>query len=316
MNPANENVELIVQGTFRSGTTILFDCLRRDPGRCSYYEPLHPELPGLVRAAGERRGPKHELFTEYLGPGAPALEYFRTDLAYRHACLTAEADAPPLAAYLDALAASGSRVFLQFNRAFWIAPWLARRYPRARFVHLVRDPRSVVWSQLRRHPEHRSVALDGAREDRLPEALFSPLADVSYYYADRYARLARERRVDGVGSLRPGHLPVEEALAVWKAQVGVCHEQASVAFGPRYRLLRYEDFASNPIEALTTLYDDVARLLPRPVADFAEVRVHPPSSRPWEDDQRLAARLSEACRRAGLLPVAAELGYDVERLRA
>lgn len=304
-------LELIMQGVFRSGTTIVFECLRRDPGAVSFYEPLHPELGALVK--GAKRGGdgpvKSGLFREYVPLMGGALDRFDPSFAYEHAVLDAEDTAPALEAYLRGLASAGERVRFQFNRAFWMVPWLGRRFPDACFLHIVRDPRSVVFSQMRRRPEHASVALVGGGGDPDPEAVFSKAADHSYYYADRYLSIARSAarlrgEVEGVEGA-----PFVEGLALWAAQVGVCHREAKKAFGDSYLAVTYERFAREPGKVLEDIYQRLGRACPSDVRAFAEAEVYAPKPRVWHEDSTFASRFEEGFQQAGIEEVAARFGY-------
>ncbi|PSQ54481.1 MAG: hypothetical protein BRD28_01880, partial [Bacteroidetes bacterium QH_10_64_37] len=92
--------------------------------------------------------PKSSLYAEY----APLLDRLESHLGSLLPAwprlLGSDDEAPILATYLHCLTDTDAEPLLQFNRAFWMVPWLAQTFPDASFVHLVRDPRAVVWSQL------------------------------------------------------------------------------------------------------------------------------------------------------------------------
>ncbi len=300
-----------MQGVFRSGTTIVFECLRRDPEAVSFYEPLHPDLGTLVSAAwrGLDEPEKSELFREYVDVREEALGRFDPAFAYDYAVLSQGEKASELEAYLEMLASSADRVRLQFNRAFWMVPWLGDVFPEVFFLHIVRDPRSVVYSQMRRRPEHRSVALVGGGSDQAPTAVFSQRADHSYYYADRYLSIAREAsRVQEVVDDVEG-APFVRGLALWAAQVGVCHREGQKVFGDRYRAVTYERFAREPGRVLEEVYERLGRSCPVEVLGFAEETVYEPKPQPWEEDGGMAKRFEEGFRKAGIGEVAGAFGY-------
>lgn len=300
-----------MQGVFRSGTTIVFECLRRDPGAVSFYEPLHPELRALVEAAkrGADEPEKSGLFREYVPVMDGALDRFDPSFAYDYAVLGAGDRAPALEAYLRALASAGERVRFQFNRAFWMVPWLGRIFPDACFLHIVRDPRSVLYSQMRRRPEHASVALVGGGWDPAPEAVFSKAADHSYYYADRYLSIARSAAHVRDEVEDEGDAPFVLGLALWAAQVGVCHREAKKVFGDGYLAVTYERFAREPGSVLEDIYQRLGRACPPDVRAFAEEEVYAPKPRLWHEDATFASRFEEGFQRAGIEEVAAQFGY-------
>ncbi len=292
-------MELIIQGVFRSGTTIVFQCLRRDPRARSFYEPLHPQLPEMVQAArkGASRPLKNELFREYVPLEDEVLERFDRSFGYDDAVLGAGDEHPELEAYLRALDEPAERTNLQFNRAFWMIPWLAQAFPEAKLLHVVRDPRSVMYSQMRRRPEHESVVLEGGRHNGDPGAVFEEGADYSYYYTDRYLRVGdKAQRLDD----DPAAPPYVRWLRLWEAQVGACHRDGHQALGDRYMSTTYEAFARHPGKVLGDLYDALDRPCPPEVSRFAKETVHPPRPKPWEKDPALARRFEQAIEQAGI----------------
>ena len=225
---------LLLQGVFRSGTTALFRVLRRDERLRCFYEPLHPNVLHRAREAHDARPdhPKSSPYAEY----APLLDQLKPKLDsalpdWPH-WLDADDEAPTLATYLRRLADVDAAPLLQFNRAFWMGGWLARTFPEASFVHLVRDPRSVVWSQLT------TASGDRVRMDwpivgrRLPfssgalRRVFSEHAYFGAYHLDEYfeagvrclddgpdddALTSALRRLDAVREAPP----YVKALALW-----------------------------------------------------------------------------------------------------
>lgn len=198
---------------------------------------------------------------------------------------------------------------MQFNRAFWMVPWLENVFPKACFLHIVRDPRSVLYSQMRRRPEHASVALVGGGSDGAPEAVFSEEADHSYYYADRYLSIARSAERVRAEVEDVGGAPFVRGLALWAAQVGVCHREAKKAFGDGYRAVTYERFAREPAKVLEEVYEVLGRACPAEVRAFAEEEVYAPKPRPWQEDRAFASRFEEGFQQAGIGDVATRFGY-------
>jgi len=334
---------LLLQGTFRSGTTTFFRTLRRDDRLRCFYEPLHPNLVGHVQDACARSPshPKSPLYAEYI-PGLDALETRLGTEPPSWPRSLAEADAAPaLAAHLRALCrppflepptAPGAALvpFLQCNRAFWMAPWLAHTFPDALFVHLVRDPRSVVWSQLTTSSGR--VRMDWPLLGRtLPVSsgrsrhAFSEHAYFGAYELDAHFEAGRQRLHnapdDASGEAASGEaalrrldavqeaLPYVRALAVWGAQVETCWRTGRAAFGDRYLQLRYEDFCAASGDALRTLYDAMGRSLPDAVCDYARHSVDP-ARRRWADVSSGEARFRNGIRQAQLGPLMHALGYD------
>lgn len=310
---------------------MLFRALRRDAALRCYYEPLHPDLLDHVREA-EAADPSHDkspLYAEYTPLRGRLDTQYDPAFALEHAALAEDDVAPVLQAYLHLLVQSAPEVVLQFNRGFWMSRWLHRQYPDAAFVHLVRDPRSVVWSQFTTSAGR--VRMDwpvlGRRFFKFssgrPSNVFSPHAYYGAYQVAAYLERGREilrEALDGEVAawahdrLRAveGALPFVQALALWGAQVRVCHHHAQAAFGDRYLLLRYEDFCRAPARALERLYAHGARALPDAVRAYATSAIHAQRLQPWRAVEGAADRFRDGIENAGVACVLREVGYAIE----
>ncbi len=321
---------LLVQGVFRSGTTALFRTLRRDERLACFYEPLHPDVLGHAREADAARSthPKSSLYSEYtsLLDTLGALEN-ATRPSWPH-WLEGDDRAPVLKTYLESLAETSKETLLQFNRAFWMAPWLAESFPESTFVHLVRDPRSVVWSQLTTASGTR-VRMDWPVLGRwLPfssgtlRRAFSEHAFFGAYHLNEYfergLHLLDEhgqgdvvpkqalRRLKGVREAEP----YVKALALWGAQVDACQRHAQSAFGDRFLWIRYEDFCQAPCEVLRSIYALQDRPLPTSVREYARSSINADRRRRWTQVSDAEQHFREGLHRAQIAAVMRELGYD------
>lgn len=317
---------LLLQGVFRSGTTALFRTLRRDERLRCFYEPLHPNLFDHAREARSDQ-PDHSkssLYAEYT-PLLPRLDaQFDADAPEWPRWLGEDDEAPALFAYLQILADADPEPLLQFNRAFWMLPWLAHTFPTAPFVHLVRDPRSVVWSQLTTASGR--VRMDWPLLGRLlpfssgtPQRVFSEHAYFGAYQLDEYFEAglkffdeqsntlseAALRRLDTVR----GAPPYVKALAVWGAQVEVCQRHAQSAFGDRALLLRYEDFCESPGDHLRAIYALQDRTLPDSVREYAQQAITTDRRRRWKRVSTAEQRFREGIERAQIADLMSDLGY-------
>ena len=320
---------LLLQGVFRSGTTALFRVLRRDERLRCFYEPLHPNVLHHAREAHDARPdhPKSSLYAEY----APLLDQLKPKLDsalpdWPH-WLDADDEAPTLATYLRRLADVDAVPLLQFNRAFWMVPWLAQTFPEASFVHLVRDPRAVVWSQLT--TDSGRVRMDWPLLGRwLPfssgtrRRAFSEYAYFGAYHLDEYfeagvrclddgpdddALTSALRRLDAVREAPP----YVKALALWGAQVEVCKHHAQSAFGPRSLRLRYEDVCDAPCAPLRSIYALQNRPLPDPVREYARRTIDPSRRRRWTDVPTAEHRFREGIEQAQIAGLMRDLGYSL-----
>jgi hypothetical protein len=318
---------LLVQGVFRSGTTLLFRMLRRDEQLRCFYEPLHPDV---LDHAGEAHAtdPGHDkssLYAEYV----PTLNRIRTQGAPDSwPCQLADTDeAPALRAYLECLCPNGEQRLLQFNRAFWMVPWLGRTFSGSPFVHLVRDPRAVVWSQLTTASGQR-VRMDWPLLGRLLplssgnlRRAFCEHAYFGAYHLDEYfehgLRLLQDEEtapatraaLQRLGAVQDDP-PYVRALALWGAQVEACQHHARSTFGTQFLFLRYEDVCEAPCEHLRSIYNLQDRPLPTPVETYAQQTVNAECPRRWTEIPSAHRRFREGIRRAHIADLMRDLGYD------
>ena len=319
---------MIVQGVFRSGTSVLFRTLAHDSAWTCYYEPLHPDLLDHVSEAeaANPSHPKSSLYAPYQAVQPRLQEAFSPSFSTDHATLEAEDSAAPLRSYLTLLTENRATTVLQFNRAFWMTSWLQSAVPEACFLHLVRDPRSVVWSQLTTSSGSR-VRMDWPLLGRVfsfssgdLSKVFSPHAYHGAYEIKDYLRLGLNRFSDRSDDIRAwaydclhaaqSHRPYVQALAVWGAQVRVCHHEAQAAFGENYRCLRYEDLCDTPISTLKRVYDLCDRPLPSSVRQYAGDHIHRESVAAWEEVDGAREHFRRGVRQAGIAPVLEDVGYD------
>lgn len=320
---------LLIQGVFRSGTTSIFRALRQDDHLTCYYEPLHPNLLNHVQEA-DARNPSHRkssLFAEYTSLAESVKDQFYSDLGTEHAVLDAEDHVPSLRTYLQHLTTSASEVMLQFNRAFWMAPWLERHLSDSTFVHVVRDPRSVIWSQFTTQNARVRMDWPVIGRDYLPlssgnlKRVFSPYAYHGAYQVAEYYKLgnralpskeghARAWAYDRLKSTRDAP-PYVQALALWGAQTYVCHVQAQTAFDEQYRLLRYEDLCTAPVETLRGLYDHHGSPLPASVRTFGVEQIHARRLASWRNVEGAEEHFQSGIRQAGIADLMEEMNYDV-----
>lgn len=267
----------------------MFDLLRQDEAFVSYYEPLHPNLISHIHNLrdGYNLHPKATFFREYLSHLEALSEIFDPEFATNNAVFPQETNAGQLRHYLAYLAGSSANVIMQFNRAFWCADWLENVFPHAIFVHIVRDPRAVVWSQLTRQPIGRvalNLPLLGRRPAPSQGWVFSRCTDLSAYHVEEYLRVGKSssneetrNNLAAVSSERP----YVQALALWGEQVRICHEQAIRSFASRYSLIKYEDLCADPQAVLSTIYGITGHDLPKNVKDFATNVVRSDRLAPW-----------------------------------
>ena len=321
---------IIVQGVFRSGTTLLFRTLRQASNLCCFYEPLHPNLLDHVGEALSDT-PSHAksgLYAEYTGLSDKLCSVFDAELCGAQTVLPSHhGECEQLQAYLSLLAnAPQPCPVLQFNRAFWMSRWLNERFPDSCFIHVVRDPRSVIWSQFTT-ANCRRVRMDwpvlGRRFFKFSSGdltnVFSPYAYHGMYQIRHYLSLGRNRlepstspevrRVHNLLTSVDGARPYVQALALWAAQVWLCHRHAQKAFGNRYLLIRYEDFVQEPLSVLQSLFERTEMTLPSASRQFVRRAMRPQRMARWAQVPTAEAQFRAGIHKAGFEDILDAMGY-------
>ena len=322
---------LIAQGVFRSGTTVLFRALRQDAERRCYYEPLHPNLLDHIQEArsADPDHAKSPLYAEFSPLHDPIETTFSPSFALDNAILDGRDEAPALSRYLRLLASAAPAAVLQMNRGFWMSRWLCQQFPSAAFLHLVRDPRSVVWSQLTTRSGNRVRMNWPVLQRRFFNLssgdlsnVFSPRAHRGAYHVNEYYHMGRrsldcmsgpatvwaQERLQAVRESRP----YVQALALWGAQAWTCHQQAQAAFGNRYCLLRYEDLCAAPERTLTRAYQQLFGYPPpAAVLQYTGAHIHADRVAGWKQVDGAEERFRRGLREAGLEQVLDAFGYRV-----
>lgn len=143
---------VFITARFRSGSTLLWNLFRHVPSCRSFYEPLNERRWFDSSLRGSRVDPTHAGVTDYWAEydGLADLgRHFHDDWTYRRLYLGREDWEPDLEAYIQALVdAAPEHAVLQFNRVDFRLPWLRERFPRARVLHLYRNPRDEWCSSL------------------------------------------------------------------------------------------------------------------------------------------------------------------------
>lgn len=295
-------MNLFVIGMRRSGTTILHDVLREDPGLRCHYEPLREEAETIGGGSGARdedlfadtraqrarfRADRYpelpiELFN-WGGPRAPELEL--------------EPDLPEhcrelLAALLD----QAPNVAVKETRLHHKLTAVAEIDPEATVVHLVRDPRAVSASMLLGRRRRNDIYPD-------PESFFTARTGRPLWSSRRISEevIARRRSLD-----LPADIPdFLRPLLVWKAAVETTAGEGPRLFGDRYMLIRLEDLRADPGTELARIYERSGRPLPGSVVDWAAANIRRDTTVHLGDDPRWA----RAARLIGLEPGLARAGY-------
>ena len=294
---------IFMQGMRRSGTTIAYDLFCADGSFETFYEPLAQGKPKIGGGSGAQEVDVFEsvrrMRTAFLTErDALSLEPLLNHGAPRKPDLEFDRDLPPLVReYLEYMLAHARSPVLKFTRMYRKVAVLHQLDPDAKFIHLVRDPRSVTTSYLF-GPGHKH-----RRRFLWKRRFFTQTSKKGHWAAHQLAsRLVLNdefRHLMGC----PDHLRV---LLVWKYVFRETHRVAKKLFGDRYSLLRHEDFAEDPDGTLERLYAILERPLPGHVVDWARAHVRPPRA-PFAAD---AGAWQTAIRRLALEDELAIAGYS------
>lgn len=145
---------IFITARFRTGSTLLWNLFRNVSLFRAYYEPLHPGL--LAHLEHTQAG--HDGVDSYWDEYWPMVSWLqkahRENFGTGRLLLEADDEYPELEQYIRGLIQqSGDRIpVLQFNRVDFRLPWLRRKFPEARLLHLRRNPRDVWISMMRSLP--------------------------------------------------------------------------------------------------------------------------------------------------------------------
>lgn len=310
MNAAAGQLTVFAQGMRRSGTTVLYDLLLECGDFACFYEPLAAgkRAPGggsglhgerdlfepLRRAREAFLAEQPQWLQRY--PDFRDLNRFNHG-APRDAALEFEPTLPDyLRAYLGFLCRAAPRSFLKFTRMHSRAAVLKEIEPRAKFIHIVRDPRRVAASYL--------FGRDGRNRGRFsgPDVFFGRVSQATAWssrpFSDHILGLPGYG-VDG---------PVEDflrVLLIWKYKFEQTHRAAQAAFGANYLLFRHDALLAEPAATLARLGEFLGIQLPRRVLDWAAAKLRAPEPAYAADD----ARWTRAFRRLDMLPALQAAGY-------
>jgi Sulfotransferase family len=304
-------VNLFIQGMRRSGTTILYDALREDPGLHLFYEPLREQKVSVGGGSGARdedafgeTGALREDFRRERYPGLDISEFNWG--GPRKPRLEVEAGLPEHATeWLRHLLGLAPAVAIKETRFYSKVPELADLDPEAAFAHVVRDPRAVAASIV--------FGRGRGQAEMLPDA--------DAFFADRSDRKLWSCRPISRRMIRKGLAPgadpgaladptnVLRVLLVWRLTFERAWTEGRRLFGDRYVRIRNEALRCDPAAALAPLYATLGRELPPEVAAWAAENVREPEPVYAGADPRWAAALGNAGIGTDLLT---EAGYSAD----
>jgi REP element-mobilizing transposase RayT len=260
-------MNVFIQGMRRSGTTIVFDVLWEDGSFDCYYEPL---AQARNKAIGGGSGEHSvDLFDKIKSSRAafmaqyPKLE--SVDLlnygAPRQAELEFEPELPDYCReYINFIISQSEHTVIKFTRMYCKVHVLWEIDPNAKFIHVVRDPRSVTTSYL--FGKHRKNRYLFPNE----RVFFRRKSSRSSWSSFRFSEFIL--KTPEYSSLKACEDFVR-ILVLWKYKFRKTHDAGRELFGKNYLLLRHEDLISSQPETIRSLYDFMERPLPLHVIHWA-----------------------------------------------
>jgi hypothetical protein len=239
-NPANGRRAIIITARFRTGSTLLWNLFRNMDGITAYYEPFNERRWFDSALRGNRVDSTHRGVSDYWSEydRLPELaNYYREEWAYRNLFMDAHFWNPRMKRFIEVLIEKApGRPVLQFNRIDFRLPWIKHNFPRAKIVHLYRNPRDQWCSSLM---APRCVPADATMSEFREHDKFylaSWAADLKYQFP-----FLDERTISH---------PYELFYYIWKL---------SYLFGIKYahHSLSFEELVEQPEKVLTELFQTV-----------------------------------------------------------
>jgi hypothetical protein len=278
-------MNIFMQGMRRSGTTIVYDILSEDASLDCYYEPL---AAANREAIGGGSGAKEDdvfvkirrMRAEFMKRHPEVTDASMLNFgAPRDPKLEFEPELPAYALeYLRFLTQQASDTVVKFTRMYCKVKDLKELDPEAKFVHLVRNPRSVATSYLYGKDQRNKDKFKGekffTREDDYTAWSSGP-------FSDHILSMPEYRGLKHIKDF-------ERILLVWKFNFIKTHYAGKALFGDNYCLFSHDDLVKNPIAGVESFYRFLGRPMPANVREWTQANVHyrpsihEPESKHWQ----------------------------------
>lgn len=153
---------IFITGRFRSGSTLLWNLFRNLPDHTAYYEPFNERRWFDQSQRGGHTDNTHrgviEYWSEYQGMDELTHLYNEDWIRNRLYMSNTSFDYRMKHFINTLIAGTDGRAVLQFNRVDFRLPWLRANFPKARIVHVYRNPRDQWCSTLRDEAAYPAVA--------------------------------------------------------------------------------------------------------------------------------------------------------------
>ncbi|MCF6148443.1 MAG: sulfotransferase [Candidatus Kuenenia sp.] len=291
-------MNVFMQGMRRSGTTIAFDILWEDGNFNCYYEPLSTATDDVFgggsgmrsvdfyenvrqcRASFMKKYPhfhlekinREESFCKsvknIMSLKLPMIE--RENLlnygAPRKPALEFETDLPDYAReYIKFMTSQAEHTMIKFTRMFSKIRVLWEIDPKAKFIHIVRDPRSVTASFFfgKKQRQRNKFPNEDIFFESGPEVLIGASRTLSevLLQTHEYSYLHNCKAYMRV-------------MLLWKIMFQRTHDDGQALFRNNYFLFRHENLLSEPEQTLKTLYEFLELPLPKHVLEWVQKNIN------------------------------------------
>ena len=149
----NRSDIIFVTGRFRSGTTLLWNIFRHTKGVIAYYEPFNERRWFDPKIRGNYTDTTHKGVSNYWQEYENMeflVKYYEEWWINKNLYMDRDFWAPKMKRYIELLIENArGRPVLQFNRVDFRLSWLKANFPKAKIIHIYRNPRDQWCSFLR-----------------------------------------------------------------------------------------------------------------------------------------------------------------------
>lgn len=257
---------IVISGMYRSGTSILWRIMSADPVfDWRFYEPLHPYL---LRKLQENAAMRVLLEKpESIRRWSPRLHFHKVKLKSTDSF-------PELRQFLDTILVRNS--LTKFTRMTLRLSWLVNEFPEIFMINIIRDPRAVCYSYLKRaHLDHHlgrtltphtfySYVIGALRESMRPLTRKyrqyhgqqdNDFERNSVYWYRHYLRSLVDDEEWGelVRSVKDEKPPIQ-ILTLWKMNTIESSKALSELKDKNHITVKFEEFVENPRVTLERIY--------------------------------------------------------------